>query len=81
MTMTITVYAKSGCPQCVFAKKYLEAKEIPFEEKRVDLEDMYLDEVKDLGYLSLPVIADSTGNHFNGYIPEKMEALVEAWQA
>ena len=42
--MTITVYAKSGCPQCVFAKKYLEAKEIPFEEKRVDLEDMYLDE-------------------------------------
>jgi len=58
-----------------------EAKEIPFEEKRVDLEDMYLDEVKELGYLSLPVIADSTGNHFNGYVPEKMEALVEAWQA
>ena len=40
-----------------------------------------LDEVKELGYLSLPVIADSTGNHFNGYRPEKMEALVEAWQA
>ena len=56
-------------------------KEIPFVEKRVDLETMYLDEVKELGYLSLPVIADSTGNHFNGYVPEKMEALVEAWQA
>ncbi|PMC79805.1 NrdH-redoxin [Aerococcus viridans] len=79
--MTITVYSKSGCPQCVFAKKYLEAKEIPFEEKRVDLEDVYLDEVKELGYLSLPVIADSTGNHFNGYVPEKMEALVATWQA
>src|SRR5699024_11900819 len=36
MTMTITVYAKSGCPQCVFAKKYLEAKEIDRKSTRLN---------------------------------------------
>ncbi|RPA60925.1 NrdH-redoxin [Aerococcus agrisoli] len=79
--MTITVYAKSGCPQCIFAKKYLQSQDVPFEEKRVDLEETYLEEVREMGYQALPVIADSTGNAFHGYVPEKLEALVAAWRA
>lgn len=77
--MSITIYSKSGCPQCVFTKKYLETQNVEFTEKRVDRETTFLDEVKLLGYRSLPVVTDGVGNSFSGYNPEMLEALVDQW--
>jgi Glutaredoxin and related proteins len=54
--MSITVYSKSGCPECTFTKKYLESENISYEEKRVDLNETYLKEVILLGYRTLPVV-------------------------
>src|SRR5699024_2027322 len=54
--MSITVYSKSGCPECTFTKKYLESENIAHEEKRVDLHDNYMEEVILLGYRTLPVV-------------------------
>lgn len=79
--MIITVYSKSGCPECVFTKKFLESKQIPFDEKRVDTNAAYLEEVKDLGYHSLPVVQIDGEESFTGYRPEKLEDLVLSWQA
>lgn len=73
--MKITIYSKSGCPECVFTKKYLQSKNIPFEEKRIDQDQSYLDEVISLGYTSLPVIKIGQES-FSGYQPERLEALV-----
>lgn len=78
--MSIKVYSKSGCPQCVFTKKFLEAQDIPFEEKRVDKYKKYLEEVQLLGYRALPVVADNLGNTFSGYQPNMLEKLVTEWQ-
>ena len=78
--MTITVYSKSGCPECVFTKKLLEAENIPYTEKRVDLNQTYLDEVLLLGYRSLPVIKIDEAETFTGYQPERLENLVLEWQ-
>lgn len=73
--MKITIYSKSGCPECVFTKKYLQSKNISFEEKRIDQDQSYLDEVISLGYTSLPVIKIGQES-FSGYQPERLEALV-----
>lgn len=78
--MTITVYSKSGCPECMFTKKILEAENILFEEKRVDINADYLEEVKLLGYRSLPVIQIDEDETFTGYRPERLQNLVSEWQ-
>ncbi len=80
MKMTITVYSKSGCPECVFTKKYLETENVSYIEKRVDKNEDYLEEVTLLGYRSLPVIKIDDDETFTGYRPEKLENLVLAWQ-
>lgn len=72
--MTITIYSKSGCPECVFTKKYLQSENIPFEEKRIDQNQSYLDEVISLGYSSLPVVKVGEES-FSGYHPERLQAL------
>lgn len=77
--MNIIVYSKSGCPECVFTKKFLESENIPFEERRVDQNKEYLDEVIELGYQALPVIK-TENDVFKGYQPEKLQDIVNQWQ-
>lgn len=77
--MNITIYSKSGCAECMFTKKFLESKDIPFDERRVDINDDYLDEVRLLGYRSLPVVKIDDDETFTGYQPERLEDLVLAW--
>lgn len=78
--MSITVYSKSGCPECTFTKKYLESENIAYEEKRVDLDEAYLEEVILLGYRTLPVVKVDEDETFTGYRPERLENLVLGWQ-
>ncbi|MBX3610945.1 MAG: glutaredoxin [Hydrogenophaga sp.] len=36
MTLKITVYSKSACPQCDSAKQLLKARSLDFEEVKID---------------------------------------------
>ena len=72
----VTVYSKTACGKCVFTKKWLESKGIPYEEKRTDLDDDARNEVIEMGYQELPVVV--AGNeHWSGYQPDKLAELVE----
>ncbi len=75
--MEITVYSKSGCPECIFTKKFLESANISFIEKRVDLNKNYLAEVLTLGQLALPVVKIDKKEIFSGYQPIKLKQLVK----
>ncbi len=39
--MNITVYTKSGCPNCVTAKQLLQSRNLPFTEIDVELGDRF----------------------------------------
>jgi len=41
---------------------------------------MYLEEVKNLGYNSLPVVEVNNEETFSGYNPNKLQNLVTKWQ-
>lgn len=41
----VIVYSKANCPYCTWAKLLLEAKHIAFEEVRVDLDPVKLEEM------------------------------------
>ncbi len=54
--MQVTVYSTTTCPYCKMLKEYLSSKNISFEEKLVDQDEMVKDEmVKDSGgFLGVP---------------------------
>lgn len=69
------VYTKPNCMQCNFTKRYLEENEIPFETRDVEKDEQALEEVKALGFQSLPVIVADGFETFNGFHPDKLNQL------
>lgn len=61
--------------QCNFTKKYLEDKNISYIEKNVVESEEALNEVKDLGFSSLPVIVSNGMEAFHGFRPEKLKKM------
>lgn len=71
----VTVYSKDNCQPCRLTKMALDRKGVPYEEKRVDLDDEALTELKELGYLQAPVVVTSEGDSWSGLRPDKIDAL------
>ena len=70
----VTVYSKEDCSQCDMTKKVMDSKEIPYEERRIDLDEEALAYVKELGYLAAPVVTvehdDAPMEHWYGFRPD-----------
>ena len=54
--MTVTVYSKDRCQQCKGVKRWLKSNGIAFNEINVSEKPEHIQEVKDLGFTSLPVV-------------------------
>ena len=84
--MTITIYTKPGCFGCrKTEEKFLEAGMAPGVDFQViDLTKApaaieYVTE--DLGYSQAPVIVVSEHEHWSGLNPERIAAVVKAFEA
>lgn len=73
----IKVYSKPDCVQCNFTKKYLDDKQIAYEEIDVTQDTKALEHIKSLGFQSLPVIESDQLDPFNGFRPELLAKLGE----
>lgn len=74
--MGVTVYSKSGCVQSFYVTKYLEKQNINFVEKIVDKNDSFFQEIRIMGYHSIPVTIAEKNAAIVGYQPEKLKELV-----
>ncbi len=72
----IIVYSKPGCMQCNFTKKYLTDKNVEFEVRDVEASDKALEEVKSLGFQSLPVIVAEGYEPFTGFRPDMLDKII-----
>lgn len=72
---TVIVYSKPNCMQCNFTKKFLEDKGIPFEIKDIAENEAAIEEVKSLGFSSLPVVLAEGLEAFNGFRPDMLSQL------
>lgn len=74
--MSVIVYSKPGCVQCVATVNHLSEAGVKFCV--VDLVDQpeALEVVKSLGYLQAPVVVTSRG-HWSGYRPDALSSLSE----
>ena len=75
--MSVTVFSKPMCVQCDATKRALKRKGISFAEVDITQDADALEQVKALGYVQAPVVV-AGGEHWSGYRPDKIKALVAA---
>ncbi|NQX37070.1 glutaredoxin-like protein NrdH [Herbiconiux sp. VKM Ac-2851] len=76
MDTTVTLYIKPACVQCTATKRALDTKAIAYEVVDLSTDMDALEHVKQLGYLQAPVVV-TTGFHWSGFRPDKIDELVK----
>lgn len=78
--MTITVYSKPSCVQCVATYRALDQSGIAYQIVDLSVDEAALQQVRGLGYAQAPVVV--TGDdHWAGFRPDKIKALVRQLMA
>lgn len=67
--MKVIVYSKPHCPECNILKRFLHDYKIPYEVRDCGSNPKYIEEVKALGYLGVPVTVVN-GKAIRGLQPE-----------
>lgn len=72
----ITVYSKTNCVPCKMVKLFLTENDIEFYEKNVDTNPVYANEVREMGYQSVPLLVKDGEVISTGFEPSKLESLL-----
>ena len=75
---SITVYTKPACVQCNAVFRALDKMGIEYRRVDISADSEARDYVMALGYLQAPVCYAGPDNHFSGFRPDKLRALVAA---
>ncbi|OBK28829.1 NrdH-redoxin [Mycobacterium asiaticum] len=75
--MSITVYSKPACVQCVATYKALDKQGIAYQKVDITLDPEARDYVMALGYLQAPVVVADNA-HWSGFRPDRIKALSES---
>jgi len=73
----VTVFTNSSCHPCKLTVKRLNDLGIAHEVRNVETDPAALEFVKSLGYSAAPVVVAPDGTHWQGLIPDKIDALVK----
>ncbi|MBG9981189.1 NrdH-redoxin [Facklamia sp. DSM 111018] len=73
----IKLYTKADCIACIFTKQYLDQAQISYQEINVMDQEEVVDELRNKGFLRLPVIESDVYETFSGFDVENLEMLVE----
>jgi glutaredoxin-like protein NrdH len=71
----LTIYSKNNCPQCKMVKRWLDNKNVEYNEINIEENPSFIQEVKDLGYSAVPVIKYKDV-HFQGFAIPKLQNVV-----
>ncbi len=75
--MTVTVYTKPACVQCVATYKALDKQGIVYEKIDISQDDEARDYVMSMGYLQAPVVVAGS-DHWSGFRPDRIKSLAGA---
>ena len=71
----IHLYSKPNWPQCDMTKFLLKNENIEFHEKNIMEDESHLNYLKDLGYMSVPVVMVEGIEPIVGFQPERLKEL------
>ncbi len=72
--MSVTVYSKPSCVQCVATYRELERKGLTYNVIDLTEDDQAFSTVQSLGYKQVPVVV-AGDQHWAGFRPDKISAL------
>lgn len=72
--MTITVYSKPSCPQCIMTKRHLDRTGTVYVTVDVTVDAAAMDTVRAMGYRALPVVV-AGDVHFAGFRPDRLDEI------
>jgi glutaredoxin-like protein NrdH len=61
-TRTITLYSKPNCQPCKATKRWLDKRDIPYNEVDISNSPADLEAIQSLGFQEAPVVIVSTGD-------------------
>lgn len=73
-TMTITVYSKPSCVQCVATYRALDQRGLDYNVIDLSEDEAALAHVTSLGYRQVPVVV-AGADHWAGFRPDKIGTL------
>jgi glutaredoxin-like protein NrdH len=73
--IVITVYSKPDCMQCRMTYRAFDAKGLDYQVVDVTESANALEFVKELGYLTAPVIVVSEHDHWGGFRPDHIDRV------
>ncbi|MBA4602778.1 glutaredoxin domain-containing protein [Thermoactinomyces mirandus] len=74
--MAVIVYTKPHCLECNVLKRFLDDYRITYKERDCSLNSAYMDEIKEMGFLDVPVtVVDDTA--IQGLQPDRILAVLE----
>lgn len=71
----VTIFVKPDCQPCKLTKRKLDEMGVEYETRDITEDGEALITVKNLGYLSAPVILTEIGEHWNGFRPDLIGQL------
>lgn len=74
--MVITVYSKQKCVPCESLKHWLNYNDIEFEERNTTVNSSFADDVRELGYQTVPVLLVDGKVFSTGFEPNKLQTLL-----
>jgi len=74
--MSIILYTTNHCPECNVLKMFLRDYQIDYESKNCSLYPQYWDEVKEYGFLGVPLTVIN-GKAIQGFKPEEIIKAIE----
>ncbi|WP_040536611.1 glutaredoxin-like protein NrdH [Schleiferilactobacillus shenzhenensis] len=72
----VVIYTRNGCMQCKMTERYLAQHNVPFEERNINEQPQYVDQLKAQGFRSLPVVMPANADPIVGFRPDSLKALV-----
>jgi glutaredoxin-like protein NrdH len=75
--MSITVFSKPACVQCDATYRALNKHGLEYTVVDISTDAEALESVKALGYQQAPVVF-ADGDHWSGFRPDRIKALVSA---
>ena len=78
--MSITVYTKPSCVQCNATYRALDRQGLAYEIVDLTQDEAALQKGRDLGYQQAPIVV-AGDDHWSGFRPDKISALVAATAA
>lgn len=75
--MSVIVYSKPSCVQCMASMKALDKAGIEYSKLDISSDPKAREAALGLGYLQAPVVDAGGGNHWSGFKPDRIKELAK----